>query len=100
MAQTSASASYAVAAPKAHHGLVGPNANLNPQLIRPLDVHVSGSPVDSAYISVQHRGYWFYVGDKNIESGRALGLLTSLARLSISAGSAQNAPLLTLPVSR
>jgi hypothetical protein len=65
-----------------------------------LEVRVSAAPVDDAYVAVQHRGYWFYVSDEDIDSKRTLGLLTSLVRLSISAGGAQNVPILTLPVSR
>ena len=92
--------SNAVMVPKAHDGLVGPNVDLNSPMKKLLEVRVSASPVDDAYVAVQHRGYWFYVEDEDIESKRTLGLLTSLVRLSISAGGAQNVPILTLPVSR
>jgi hypothetical protein len=53
-----------------------------------------------AFAAVEHRGYWFYIDDRDLESKRTLGLLNSLVRLSISAGGAQNVPVLTLPVAR
>ena len=92
--------SNGVSVPKAHNGLVGRNVGLNSPMKKLLEVRVSAAPVDDAYVAVQHRGYWFYVSDEDIDSKRTLGLLTSLVRLSISAGGAQNVPILTLPVSR
>ena len=92
--------SNAVSVPDEHESLVGPAVDLNSPLKSLMEVRVSATPVDDAYIAVEHRGYWFYVDDQNIESKRTLGLLTSLIRLSISAGGAQNVPILTLPVSR
>ena len=92
--------SNVVSVPDAHKGLVSPAVDINPVLNKLMKVRVSSTPVDDAYIAVEHRGYWFYVDDKDIESKRTLGLLTSLVRLSISAGGAQNVPILTLPVSR
>ncbi|MEM1245931.1 MAG: hypothetical protein AAGK22_06140 [Acidobacteriota bacterium] len=64
-----------------------------------LDIRVASQPVEDAFLSVPHRGRWFYIDDRDLESKRTLGLLTSLLRLSLGAGGAQNVPLLTLPVS-
>lgn len=92
--------SNAVSVPKVHNRLLDPNADLNSPLKKVREVRVSASPVDDACVAVQHRGYWFYVDNEDTESKRTLGLWTSLIRLSISAGGAQNVPILTLPVSR
>ena len=65
-----------------------------------MDIRVSAEPAEGAFLSVEHRGYWFYIDDRDLGSKRTLGLLTSLVRLSISAGGAQNVPVLTLPIGR
>lgn len=56
--------------------------------------------IPSPGISVPYRGYWFYIEDGNLASKRIMGLLNSLVQLEISAGGAQNVPVLTLPISR
>jgi hypothetical protein len=91
--------SGAVSVPGAHSSIV---PRVDPDLVPGdmMDIRVSSEPVDNAFLAVEHRGYWFYIDDKDLESKRTLGLLTSLMRLSISAGGAQNVPVLTLPVAR
>ena len=97
---TMAYLSNAVSIPDEHDGLVDPAVDLNTPSKSLMKIRVAATPVDNAYVAVEHHGYWFYVDDDDIESKRTLGLLTSLVRLSISAGGAQNVPILTLPVSR
>jgi hypothetical protein len=65
-----------------------------------MDIRVADRPVEGAFLSVEHRGHWFYIDDRDLDSKRTLGLLTSLLRLSISAGGAQTVPVLTLPLGR
>ena len=94
--------SNAVSVPKAHEeqGLV-PNVDaIQATLQDLLMVRVSDTPVEHAFISIPYRGFWFYVDDADLETKRTLGLLTSLIRLTIRAGGAENVPVLTLPVSR
>ena len=91
--------SNAVAIPTMHEGLVSTTPGLRSALQRLIDVQVSATPISDAYIEVPHRGFWFYIDDRDLNSKRTLGLLTSLIRLTISAGGAQNIPILTLPVS-
>jgi hypothetical protein len=89
----------AVDVPSAHADLVPTVASeVVPRSI--LRVRVSADPIADAFLSVEHRGNWFYIDDRDLDSKRTLGLLTSLMRLSISAGGAQNVPVLTLPIGR
>ncbi len=97
---TMAYLSNTVSVPDEHMALVATRESVSSALNKLMKVRVSATPVDDAYVAVEHRGYWFYIDDQDIESKRTLGLLTSLVRLTISAGGAQNVPVLTLPVSR
>ncbi len=65
-----------------------------------LTIRVAEQAVDHAYLAAPYRGHWYFVDNDDVESRRTLALLTSLIRLSIDAGGAQNVPLLTLPVAR
>jgi len=91
--------SNAVAVPPEHADVV-PTAASDVVPRSMMDIRVSAEPVKGAFLSVEHRGHWFYIDDRDLGSKRTLGLLTSLVRLSISAGGAQNIPVLTLPVGR
>jgi len=91
--------SNAVAVPPAHANIV-PVVALDAVPRSVMNIRVSTDPVEGAFLSVEHRGHWFYIGDRDLDSKRTLGLLTSLVRLSISAGGAQNVPVLTLPLGR
>jgi hypothetical protein len=54
-------------------------------------------PPKNAYISVQYRGYWFYIDDSDIPSKKTFGLLLQLYNLN--ANEAKNrGPILTLPL--
>jgi hypothetical protein len=93
------------------HGVAVPDADIatgaaarselggaaNQALIR---VASSDEPPTGAALGVQYRGRWFYIDDRDLESRRTLGALTSLVRLQIGAGDAQTVPVLTLPVAR
>lgn len=99
---TMAYLSSAVSVPGIHEsqGSTTRGGGLEASLNDLLKIHVSEGPAEGAYLSVQYRGFWFWVDDNDLASKRTLGLLTSLIRLTISAGGAQNVPILTLPVSR
>lgn len=90
-----------VSVPESHqrHGLAGSDDNVGAMLSDILEIRVSATPVENAYLSVHYRDFWYYIGGNDIASRRTLGLLTSLMRLAIGAGGAQNVPVLTLPVS-
>jgi hypothetical protein len=90
--------SNAVAIPTAHGGFANTAVDFQSALQNLIDVRVSATPVGDAYVAVPHRGFWFYIDDRDLNSKRTLSLLTSLIRLTISAGGAQNVPILTLPV--
>jgi len=92
--------SNAVSVPEDHAGLVDANVATNPALQQYMNIRVSKSPREDMFLAVKYRDHWFYIIDNDLESKRTLGLLTSLIRLTISAGGAQNVPVLTLPVSR
>lgn len=92
--------SNAVSVPEDHAGLVDANVATNPTLQQYMNIRVSKSLREGMYLAVKYRGHWFYIMDNDLESKRTLGLLTSLIRLTVSAGGAQNVPVLTLPVSR
>ena len=91
--------SSAVTVPSAHADVV-PTVARNTVPRSMMDIRVSTEPIEGTFLSVEHRGHWFYIDDRDVESKRTLGLLTSLVRLSIGAGGAQNVPVLTLPVGR
>ncbi len=98
---TMAYLSNAVAIPgsHAHGGLAASARDLRSALTDLLAVHVSAEPV-GATLAVPYRGHWFYVDEGDLSTKRTLGLLNALTRLTISAGGAENVPVLTLPVSR
>ena len=93
--------SNAVDVPEIHKqsGLADENDSAASTVNDILQVRVSASPIDNAFLSVPYRGFWFYIAEDDMTSRRSLGLLTSLARLTIGAGGAQHVPILTLPVS-
>ncbi len=60
-------------------------------------VRVEKHRPDEAYVSIQHRGRWFYIEDNDLQSKTTFSLLSQL--FAMQAGSLRNAgPLLTLPV--
>jgi len=62
-----------------------------------LTVKNSKSRPKESYVCVQHKGYWFYIDDSDIESKRTFVLLLQLYNLQ-STTVQQEAPILTLPL--
>jgi hypothetical protein len=61
------------------------------------DVRASKRKPDAS-LAVQHRGYWFYVAEEDLDSRFTFYHIAELFRLGLAPGSAQTAPVLTLPV--
>ena len=61
-------------------------------------LRVQSSPVrpDEAYVAVEYRGRWFWIGDDDLASKRTFGVLMVLFSV-MSAPSEASSPLLTLP---
>ncbi|USG62449.1 hypothetical protein NBZ79_05595 [Sneathiella marina] len=99
---TMAYLSNAVSIPEIHEnrGMARSLKKVDTTLSDVLNVHVSAIRDDGAYLSVPYRGFWFYIDDSDLATKQTFGLLTSLIRLTINVGGAQNVPVLTLPVSR
>ena len=60
-------------------------------------VRYSKDKPDGRGVSVQHRGYWFYIPDGDPTSKRTFFLLTEAFRFTLEHGP-DEAPVLTLPV--
>jgi hypothetical protein len=56
-------------------------------------------PPRTAYVAVRHRGYWYYIDDRDQASKATLGLVLGVSRLDF-ARQQPAAPFLTLPVGR
>jgi hypothetical protein len=56
-------------------------------------------PPATAYVAIKHRGYWFYIDDRDQPSKATLGLVLGISRLDF-ARQQPAAPFLTLPVGR
>jgi hypothetical protein len=56
-------------------------------------------PPKTAYVAVRHRGYWYYIDDRDQASKATLGLVLGVSRLDF-ARQQPAAPFLTLPVGR
>ena len=63
-------------------------------------VNVEKEKPQQASLAIPYKGYWFYIDETDVSSKRTIGVLNSLVRLKIRASSAQNIPVLTLPVSQ
>ncbi len=61
-----------------------------------IDVQSSLTPPLEAFVTVRHRGYWFYIADDDIESKRAFGLLRTIFSLQ-SGGWEKSLPVVTVP---
>jgi len=60
---------------------------------------------NDAYVAIKHRGYWFYIDDRDQDTKQTFSLMMQLIRLDVSnplasEGGAQKTPVLTLPVGR
>jgi len=68
---------------------------------RDLRIQFSESEPERAYISVQHRGGWFYIDEREHTTKRYFKLLSGLWSAAMSSSSGTTAaPVLTVPVSR
>ena len=56
-------------------------------------------PPPTAYVAVKHRGYWYYIDDRDQASKATLALVLGISRLDF-ARQQPAAPFLTLPVGR
>ena len=56
-------------------------------------------PPKTAYVAVRHRGYWYYIDDRDQASKATLALVLQISRLDY-ARQQPAAPFLTLPVGR
>lgn len=67
-------------------------------------VHVSKGhkPPKEAFVAVKHRGWWFWISDRDSESKATLALMLQLSRLDFGTGSPRlrSSPVLTLPAGR
>lgn len=59
-------------------------------------VHVQRFRPHHAAVAVQHRGYWFYVDETDLDSKSTFNLLLELFNLEIRAGGGAQIPLLTI----
>jgi hypothetical protein len=57
------------------------------------------TPPKTAYVAVKHRGYWYYIDDRDQASKATLGLVLGVSRLDF-ARQQPAAPFLTLPIGR
>lgn len=89
-----------VAKHERERGSLAPRILPSPPAASLLQIRSSETQPVDAFVAVPYRGRWFYVDDGDLDSKRTLGILSSLIRLEIGAGGAQNVPVLTLPVGR
>ena len=55
-------------------------------------------PPPTAHVAVRHKGYWFYIDERDRDTKATFALLVELSRLQLSADKGGAAPVLTLPV--
>ena len=55
-------------------------------------------PPAYAHVAVRHKGYWFYIDERDRDTKATFALLVELARLQISTDRGGTAPVLTLPL--
>ncbi len=55
-------------------------------------------PPASAHVAVKHKGYWFYIDERDRDTKATFALLVELARLQLSTDKGGTAPVLTLPI--
>jgi hypothetical protein len=66
-----------------------------------LHIYSSKDRPTQAILSVKHRGYWFYIDDRDLRTKYFYSAVRTLWGLSIAASDdPTSAPVLTLPVSR
>lgn len=69
---------------------------------RDIQIRYANSRPESAYVAVEHREGWFYIGHRDLATKRYFKLLGSLwsAAMSHAIGATSSTPVLTVPVSR
>jgi hypothetical protein len=66
---------------------------------RIMTIHSQKDAPRTAYVAVQHRGWWFYIADDDHSSKATFSLVNILFSLQAQSGKGRS-PLLTLPVGR
>ncbi len=57
-------------------------------------------PPETAYVAVKHRGYWYYIDDRDAQSKVTFALVLQLSRLNFVRQLQSGGPFLTLPIGR
>lgn len=66
-----------------------------------VSIHASESKPKAAVVAVKHRGYWFYIDDRDMHTKLFYVMVRTLWSVRIAAAKDQSAaPVLTIPVSR
>lgn len=55
-------------------------------------------PPPGAHVAVRHKGYWFYIDERDRDTKATFALLVELSRLQLSTDKAGATPVLTLPI--
>jgi hypothetical protein len=92
--------SHGVDVPEAHEraGIARPEATAGPDLSDLFRVRVSETKPREPGIAVEYRDHWFFIPDADHASKRTFGLLQALFLSQLTKGTAQGAPILTLPL--
>ncbi|MFO0895768.1 MAG: hypothetical protein U0574_12535 [Phycisphaerales bacterium] len=95
-------AAAAIEVPERHiqEGVVRPSPPLESDDAPTFRIRSSSAPPEHANVAVQHRGWWFWVDDKDFQSKRLFKDIQILFqnRLAQATKGTQTAPLLTIPV--
>jgi hypothetical protein len=92
--------SHGVDVPEAHEraGIARPEETAGPDLSDLFRVRVSETKPREPGITVEYRDHWFFILDSDHSSKRTFGLLQALFLSQLTKGTAQGAPVLTLPL--
>ena len=55
-------------------------------------------PPACAHVAVRHKGYWFYIDERDRDTKATFALLLELSRLQLSTDKGGSGPVLTLPI--
>jgi hypothetical protein len=92
--------SHGIDVPEAHEraGIARPAATAGPDLSDLFRVRVSETKPREPGIAVEYRDHWFFIPDSDHASKRTFGLLQALFLSQLTKDTAQDAPVLTLPL--